>query len=236
MYEQRNMWIGDSGASCHFTNDDTAFIKWRTINDVIGVGDGSIAHASKIGTDRLEVHQKNDKRSIVCLNGCKYVKGLRKNLFSITQALTKGWTLSNNGVKITVSKKHGNEFGQISFDTIDPGTTGVVMMVKMVAKPYDHTHNNKHPQEFALDFRTLRQQPMLMNPNITFGKNMTPIIKTNNHHQDDERQNRNISLFHNIDNKRQKKINFVSSQQQKNNPSLPNSIQRSILNNTNIAK
>jgi hypothetical protein len=60
---------------------------------------------------------------------------LRNNLFSITQALTKGWVNSNAGVIIILTQKEGKEKGRIVFDTIDPGTTSVVMTVKMVPKP-----------------------------------------------------------------------------------------------------
>jgi hypothetical protein len=50
MVSQKNMWIGDSGVFCHFTNDDSSFILWHSINDEIGVGNNDIAIATKQGT------------------------------------------------------------------------------------------------------------------------------------------------------------------------------------------
>jgi hypothetical protein len=50
--QHQHMWIGDSGASCHFTNDDSGFIKWRSINDAIGVGNNDVSIATKVGTIR----------------------------------------------------------------------------------------------------------------------------------------------------------------------------------------
>lgn len=29
--QQSKMWIGDCGASCHFTNNDSAFVDWKPI-------------------------------------------------------------------------------------------------------------------------------------------------------------------------------------------------------------
>jgi hypothetical protein len=113
--------IGDSGASCHFINDDSAMFNWRSIYDEIGVGDGNIVVATKEGSVRLEVQQRNGKQNIILLHGCKYIEGLRNNLFSITTALSKGWKLSNKGVHIVLEKDNGT----IVFETLDPTTYGV---------------------------------------------------------------------------------------------------------------
>jgi hypothetical protein len=64
MVSQKNMWIGDSGASCHFTNDDSGFISWHSIHDEIEVGNNDIAIATKQGTLRLEVNQRNGNKHI----------------------------------------------------------------------------------------------------------------------------------------------------------------------------
>jgi hypothetical protein len=83
----QHIWVGDSGASCHFTNDDSAMFQWKEINQPIGVGDGNVAFAKKEGKVHLEVHQRNGKRCTIVLSSCKYVPELRSNLFSITTAL-----------------------------------------------------------------------------------------------------------------------------------------------------
>jgi hypothetical protein len=54
MTDERYMWIGDTGASCQFINDDSAYIQWRNIHDAVGVCDGTFAIATKIGTVCLE--------------------------------------------------------------------------------------------------------------------------------------------------------------------------------------
>jgi hypothetical protein len=127
------MWIGDTGTSCHFTYEDSAFVKWSPINHAVGVGNGNLITASKIGTVRLEVQQRNGQKNIVILTGCKFANYLQNNFFSITQALAKGWQLTNKGVCTTLTKPkkiNTSDSGKIVFDTIDPAPTGVVMMVK----------------------------------------------------------------------------------------------------------
>jgi hypothetical protein len=84
-----------------------------------------------VGTIRLEVIQRNGQRSIITLNNCKYIPELRNNLFSITKALTMGWKISNTGIKLVLSEYSGTEKGCIVFDTINPTTSGLVMMVKI---------------------------------------------------------------------------------------------------------
>jgi hypothetical protein len=92
-HQHQHMWIGDSGVSCHFTNDDTGFIKWRSINDVIGVGNNDVSIATKVGTIRLEVIQRNGQRSIITLNNCKYIPELRNNALCLIQSILRHWAL-----------------------------------------------------------------------------------------------------------------------------------------------
>jgi hypothetical protein len=157
------MWIGDSGASCHFTNDDTGYIKWQSINVVIGVGNNDVSIATKVGKIRLEVIQRNGQRSIITLNNCKCIPELRNNLFSITKTLTMGWKIRNTGIKLVLSKHSGTEKGCIVFDTINPTTSDLVIMVKMVTLPpkYDNSrqHTDRRVTELALDMRQVGLLP-----------------------------------------------------------------------------
>jgi hypothetical protein len=134
-------WVGDTGASSHFTNTDVGMFNWKHTKVRIGVGDCKIAISFKEGSIRLKVIQQNGKVNFVTLHNCKYIPGLRTNLFSITTALTKGWTLSNRGVFIEVSKDDDASV----FDTVDPTSTGVLMMVciSSEAKVVDYAYEMK---------------------------------------------------------------------------------------------
>jgi hypothetical protein len=127
----KDLWIGDSGASCHFINTDFGMYNWKNIREEIGVGNGAIAIASKEGSVKLKVFPKNGKQYIVTLHGVKFIPNLQTNLFSITTALTRGWKLSNRGVHIVLKNKDGT----IIFDTPDPTTEGLLMTARMVPLP-----------------------------------------------------------------------------------------------------
>jgi hypothetical protein len=45
--DTRHWWMGDTGSSCHITNDDTGMFQWKHINHPIQVGDGSTIYATK---------------------------------------------------------------------------------------------------------------------------------------------------------------------------------------------
>jgi hypothetical protein len=116
----QHAWMGDSGSSCHFTNDDTGMFQWKHIKHPIQVSDGSTVYATKLGDIHLEVQQRNGTKCRIALENCKFIPNLATNLFLITQALSKGWKLGNQGwklgnqgVQITLTKR-----GQhIKFDT-----------------------------------------------------------------------------------------------------------------------
>jgi hypothetical protein len=147
---RRDIWIGDTGASSHFTNDDTGMFDWTTIHDHIGVGDGNAAVATKQGKLRLQVIQKNGNRCTIVLHNCLYIPDLPTNLFSITTALGKNWQLSNKGIYLQLTKDNQ----QIVFDTIDPTSQGLLMTVRMVPIPCSKLHH-------AYDMHQYKSKPIL---------------------------------------------------------------------------
>ena len=128
LHDPKYLWIGDSGTSCHLTNTDQGMVSWTPIHEEINLGDGTPIYATKQGTMRFEVHQRNGTTSYVTLHDCKYIEHLPQSLFSITKALGKGWKLSNRGVHIVLT----NGTSRIEFDRVNPTTTGCIMTVQMV--------------------------------------------------------------------------------------------------------
>ena len=80
-FSTENLWIGDTGASCHFINSDKSMFNWKPIRHIIAIGDGTQKIATKEGSVRLLVHQRNGEKCIVTLHGCKYVEGMDTNYF-----------------------------------------------------------------------------------------------------------------------------------------------------------
>jgi hypothetical protein len=57
--------IGDSGASCHYCNDDEGLNKYKTISEEITVGNGNVMIEKKVGRLRCGILQKNGEKLIV---------------------------------------------------------------------------------------------------------------------------------------------------------------------------
>jgi hypothetical protein len=74
---EKNIWIGDSGASCHYCNDDKFLYDFT---EEITVGNGNLALAKKMGKLRSDILQKNGEKLIVKLQDVKYISDLWVNL------------------------------------------------------------------------------------------------------------------------------------------------------------
>ena len=98
-----NTWLADTGASCHFTNDDTGLINVQRINERVKIGNGEYMTATKKGTLVGYVVQKNGRKTKIQLE-VKYIPELYVNLFSIGRSLHLGWELGNKGTMINLRK------------------------------------------------------------------------------------------------------------------------------------
>lgn len=65
---KRNLWIGDSGASTHMTNNDVGMFDCEPTNEPITVGNGQTLVATKIGKLRVRVTQTNGNQMIFDTN------------------------------------------------------------------------------------------------------------------------------------------------------------------------
>jgi hypothetical protein len=61
------IWIGDSGASYHYCNDNEGLYEYKTISEEITVGNGNGTIAKKVGKLRCGILQKNGEKLIVTL-------------------------------------------------------------------------------------------------------------------------------------------------------------------------
>ena len=104
-FERDNIFIADSGASCHMTGNLKGLTDVVDINETITVGNGEVIKATKMGTLNGFVKLPDGTMKKVKLYDCKYVPKLAPfNLFSITHALSQGCDLGNDGEKIFIRK------------------------------------------------------------------------------------------------------------------------------------
>jgi hypothetical protein len=64
------IWIGDSGALCHYCNQDEGLYEYKTISEEIN---GNVMIAKKVGKLRCGIQKKNGEKLIVTLENVKFV-------------------------------------------------------------------------------------------------------------------------------------------------------------------
>ena len=111
---RNNIWLDNSGASCHMCNDDTNMFDWTPIDSHIKIGDGKYMSATKIGKLKLTVVQASGSKQEITIQEVQYVPTLAINLFSITKALDNGWKISNEKLLVSLTKNNA----RLTFDTV----------------------------------------------------------------------------------------------------------------------
>ena len=122
-----DLWILDSGASCHYCRSVEGLTDVKEIDESIKIGNGDLMKATKIGNLKCEVTQINGDKFTVTLNDVKYVPSLCVNLFSLNKALKKGFKVSNDGVVVRLNFKHV----KLTFERVINATDGCVTGVSM---------------------------------------------------------------------------------------------------------
>jgi hypothetical protein len=144
-----DLWILDSGASCHYCRSVEGLTDVKEINELVKIGNGDLMKATKIGNLKCEVTIKigigdlmkatkignlkcevtqiNGEKFIVTLNDVNYVPSLCVNLFSLKKPLKKGFKVSDDGVVVSLNFKHV----KLTFDRAIHAKDGCVTGVSM---------------------------------------------------------------------------------------------------------
>ena len=125
---KKHMWLGDSGASVHVTNDSNSMFDCCRIHLYLKISNGKHLHANMIGKKKVSIVQANGSTLDLILHDCMYIPDICINLFSITKALSEGWKLSNHGLQMVLSRANQN----IEFDQILKTAHGYVCGITML--------------------------------------------------------------------------------------------------------
>jgi hypothetical protein len=98
-----DLWILDSGASCHYCRSVERLTDVKKINESIKIGNSDSIKATKIEILKFEVTQINGEKFAVTLNDVTYVPSLCVNLFCLNKALKKGFKVSNDEVFVSIN-------------------------------------------------------------------------------------------------------------------------------------
>ena len=145
----KNTWIGDTGATLHMVNSDRGMTNVKIINERIKMGNGKFTTATKQGMLPCIIKQA-DRKDKECKTKVKYIPEICCNLFSITAAMKKGFSMSSKDMVITMSK--GNF--SFKFDKMgEMATGGFLIGIEIVPKLETETNltNQVEPKEIKVD-------------------------------------------------------------------------------------
>ena len=89
-----NIWVGDTGASCHMRPSISGMYDLEPGSGGIKVGSGKILKAVKVDKFKGEIIQKDGSMKLIVLNKVHFVPDMYCNLFSITSAMDDGFSLT----------------------------------------------------------------------------------------------------------------------------------------------
>ena len=124
-------WVGDTGESYHITNSLDEMFDLRPSDGHVKVEDGQFISIEKIGKFQGIVIQKDGRKGNIILTNVFYIPGIYCNLFSLTRAMSDGYTMFGSSKKPILIKKDKVE---IAFDCILKSGLGMTMGVKIVPK------------------------------------------------------------------------------------------------------
>ena len=100
----KEIWIGDTGASSHMTHSRDGMTNMRPTKSWIIFGNGQRLQSTHVGDKHGVAVQKEGKHCSISIKNVKYVLDLFCNLFSIPTALKNGCTLEGSKNKLVIKK------------------------------------------------------------------------------------------------------------------------------------
>ena len=103
--QEKEKWIGDSGATVHITNSDVGMFNVKKCNFDITVGNQETTKCTKMGDIQLKLKNSTGKEVTVTLYNVRYVPSFIGNLFSISTAMSNGANIWFRDKKMEVQKE-----------------------------------------------------------------------------------------------------------------------------------
>ena len=167
-----DIWIGDSAAASHLTNNKHNLMNLRTINESIKMGNGDVSEVIAMGDLYGTILTKNGKEKKITLKDVKYAPGLMCNLISLTKCLKQGLKIESVGLNIKI-KSGENEL--LSFDRqIKSGKEGYLAGVKIV-RNQENLHLTMTNKKNKIDIMKLHE--FLGHPNEVYTRETAKLLE-----------------------------------------------------------
>ena len=133
--EEKDLWIGDSGASSHMVGSEEHVFNKKLISGSMRTANGAHMKMLCEGDINVDVITKNGDVTSGTLR-VKVIPGMKQKLFSFTQAMLGGWTMQGGQTKqreifIALMQKYHQPF---IFDRVLKAGNSVFLAAKMVIK------------------------------------------------------------------------------------------------------
>ena len=103
--QEKEKWIGDSGATVHITNSDVGMFNVKKCSFDITVGNQETTKCTKMGDIQLKLKNSIGKMVTVTLYNVRYVPTFIGNLFSISTAMSNGAEIRFRNKKMESTKR-----------------------------------------------------------------------------------------------------------------------------------
>ena len=101
---KHNLWIANTGASCHMCNGIESFEDIKEVTRTIIIGNGNIMKCTKVGTWKGFLRNKEGNKIVILLKEVSYIPTLATNLLSLTTVMNNGWELKGSGQFLKIHK------------------------------------------------------------------------------------------------------------------------------------
>ena len=105
-----NIWVADTGASCHITNSDSGSVltkdagaRMRNLKPSLDASGNKLKTYKLIDITGSVLDPKTNERMNIKLLKCRF-GGSKLNLCSLTEMTNSGWTMSGDSTRIYLSK------------------------------------------------------------------------------------------------------------------------------------
>jgi hypothetical protein len=125
-----NIFLCDSGASRHMTNDLQSMVNFRDVNTSVQIGDGKVLFGSKEGDMKVKTKKSDGTLLNVTLKNLLYVPDLKCNLLLVGKLRERGTVIyDKDGAHIILQDKSKINFKSMIGQVYSVWNSNVILLI-----------------------------------------------------------------------------------------------------------